>query len=71
MPEGRDLGQERRLDVLAGDEELNRLDAGVDCRLDEILTFRDEEPELVAPAAVLKLADELQLLVVEGGYQDC
>jgi hypothetical protein len=71
MPEGRDLGQERRLDVLAGEEELNRLDPGVDRRLDEILTFRDEEPELVAPAAVLKLADELQLLVVERSDQGC
>jgi len=71
MPEGRDLGQEHRLDVLAGDEQLDRLDPGVDRRLDEILTLRDEEPELVAPAAVLQLADELELLVVERGDQDC
>jgi len=71
MPEGRDLGQEHRLDVLAGDEELHRFDPGIDRRLDEILTLRDEEPELVAPAAVLQLADELELLVVERGDQDC
>jgi len=36
----------------------------------EILTFRDEEPELVAPAAIVQLADELELLVVERGDQD-
>jgi hypothetical protein len=71
MPERRDLGQERRLDVLAGKEQFDRLDAGVDRCLDEILTLRDEEPELVAPAAVLQLADELELLVVERGDQDC
>jgi len=71
MPEGRDLGQEHRLDVLAGDEQLHRLDPGVDRRLDEILTFGDEEPELVAPVSVLQLADELELLVVERSDQDC
>jgi hypothetical protein len=71
MSESRDLGQERRLDVLAGNEQLHRGDPGVDRRLDEILTLRDEEPELVAPAAVLQLADELELLVVERGDQDC
>jgi hypothetical protein len=71
MSEGRDLGQEHRLDVLTGDEKLHGLDPGVDRRLDEILTLRDEEPELVAPAAVLQLADELELLVVERGDQEC
>jgi hypothetical protein len=71
MPKRRDLGQERRLDVLSGNEQFDRLDPGVDRRLHEILTLRDEEPELVAPAAVVQLADELELLVVERGDQDC
>jgi hypothetical protein len=71
MPECRDLGQELRLDVLSGDEQFDRLDLGVERRLDEILTLRDEKSELVAPAAVVQLADELELLVVERGDQDC
>ena len=71
MPERRDLGQERRLDVLSGDEQFRRLDPGVERSTDEIFTLRDEEPELVAPAAVVQLADELELLVVERGDQDC
>jgi len=71
MPEGRDLGQERRLDVLTGDEQFHRLDPGVERSTDKILALRDEEPELVAPAAVVQLADELELLVVERGDQDC
>jgi len=65
--ERRDLGQERRLDVLARDEQVDRLDpAG---RLDEILTLRDEQLELVAPAPVMELADELEPLVVAGSDQ--
>jgi len=70
MPERRDLGQERRLDVLSGDEQLDRLDPCVERRLYEILALSDEEPELVAPAAILQLANELELLVVERGDQD-
>jgi len=65
--ERRDLGQERGLDVLARDEQVDRLDpAG---RLDEILTLRDEQLELVAPAPVMELADELEPLVVAGSDQ--
>jgi hypothetical protein len=63
------LGEKLRLDVLARDEQLDRLDP---CRRrsgDEILTLRDEQPELVPPAAVLQLADELELLVLAGGDQ--
>jgi hypothetical protein len=61
MRERRDFGQERRLDVLARDEQLDRRDAR---GLDEILPLDDEKPELVAPAPVVELADELELLVV-------
>jgi hypothetical protein len=71
MAQHGDLGQKGGLHVLSGNEQLNRFDLHVEGRLDEILTLRDEEPELVAPAAVLQLADELELLVVERGDQDC
>jgi hypothetical protein len=70
MTERRDLGEEPRLDVLSREQQLDRLDARVDSGLDEILTLGHEEPELVAPAAVLQLANELELLVVERGDQD-
>jgi hypothetical protein len=46
------------------DEQIDRLDAGRGRRLDEVLALRDEQPELVAPAPVAKLADELEPLVV-------
>jgi hypothetical protein len=64
--EGRDLGEQQRLDVLAGNEQVDRLDPG---GLDEILTLRDEQLELVSPAPVMELADELEPLVVAGGDQ--
>ena len=65
--ERRHLGEQRRLDVLSRDEQVDRLDAGG--RLDEVLTLRDEQLELVAPAPVVELADELEPLVVAGGDQ--
>jgi hypothetical protein len=37
--------------------------------VDEILALDDEEPELVAPAPLVQLADELELLVVARGDQ--
>jgi hypothetical protein len=62
----RDLRQQPRLDVLARDEQLDRLG----CRgVDEILAFAGEEFELVAPAPLVQLADEFQLLVVARGDQ--
>jgi hypothetical protein len=64
------LGEQGRLHVLSGDEHLDRLEPHVECRLDEILALRDEEPELVAPAAVVQLPDELELLVLARGDQD-
>src|SRR6478735_11013370 len=67
MRERRDLREERRLDVLAGDEDIHRFNrAG---RLDEVLALDDEQLELVAPAPVVELADELEPLVVAGGDQ--
>jgi hypothetical protein len=71
MAERGHLGQEGRLHVLSCDEHLDGLDSRLEGRVDEIFTLRDEEPEFVPPAAVLQLADELQLLVLAGGDQDC
>ena len=62
MRERRHLGKEGRVDVLAGDEQLDRLE--LTGGLDEILALDDEQLELVAPAPVVELADELEPLVV-------
>jgi hypothetical protein len=70
MSECRHFRQQARLDVLPRDEELGRIQSCVHAGLDEILALRDEEPELVAPAAVVQLADELELLVLARGDQD-
>jgi hypothetical protein len=64
MPERRDVCHELRRDSLPRDEEIDRLEAGGAGRFDEILTLRDEQPQLVAPALVAELADELEPLVV-------
>jgi hypothetical protein len=69
VTQSRDLGQQGRLDVLTGNEHFERFDAGAERSFDEIFSLGDEEPELVAPAAVVQLADELELLVVAGGDQ--
>src|SRR3712207_6974762 len=57
------------LDRLARNQQLDRVDGRVPRGVDEILSLRDEESELVAPAAVRELADELQL--VEIGRAAC
>jgi hypothetical protein len=41
--ERRHLGDQRRLDVVARNQQLDRLEAGVARGVDEILTLRDEE----------------------------
>ena len=64
MSERRNVGEQCRLDVLAGHEHLDRLEAGVTRGVDEILALGDEEPELVPPAALVQLPDELELLVL-------
>src|SRR5262249_17738919 len=64
MSECRHLCQQPRLHVLAGDEQLNRLETGRPRGVDAILALDEEQPELFAPAAVVQLADELELLVV-------
>jgi len=67
--ECRDLGEQRRLDVLTCDEDVGRLEAGAEAGLDQILSFDREQPELVSPAPVAELAGELQALVVAGSDQ--
>jgi hypothetical protein len=62
--EARGVRQQLRRDRLARDEQIDGLDAGGGRSLDEILALRDEQPELVAPAPVAELADELEPLVV-------
>jgi hypothetical protein len=64
MSERRHVGEQCRLDVLAGQEHLDRLEAGVMRGSDEILPLGDEEPQLVPPAALMQLPDELELLVL-------
>src|SRR5581483_2067800 len=61
MRRARDLGEELRLHVLAGAQQVDGLGAR---RVDRILTLDEEEPELVAPALVVQLSHELQALVV-------
>ena len=66
----RDRGQQLRLDVLARDEQLDRLDPGGARRRDEILALDGEEPELLALALLREeLADELQRRVRRRGDQ--
>jgi hypothetical protein len=64
--ERRHLREELRCDVVACHEQVDRIGPGRD---DEILTLRDKEAELVSPAPVVELADELEPLVVAGGDQ--
>ena len=69
MRKCRDLAEELRLDVIPRDQELDRLDPCGQRSVDEIFSLGREESELVAPAAVVQLADELELLVLAGGDQ--
>jgi hypothetical protein len=64
MAECRHLREQRRLDVLARDEQLDRLDARGRRGLDEVLALGDEQAELVAPAPLRQLPNELELLVL-------
>ena len=64
MSERRNLCQQPPLDILAGDEQLVRLVARCERGVDQILALGDEQPELVAPTALVQLANELELLVL-------
>src|SRR6478736_8013874 len=69
MPERRHLREQFRLDVVAGHEHVRGLEVRGEAGLDEILAFDREQPELVAPASVVELADELEPFVVARGDQ--
>ena len=60
MRERRDLGEQLRLDVLAGDEQVDGLDPRGARGGDEVLPLGDEQPELLPLPPRLELADELQ-----------
>jgi hypothetical protein len=64
MPERRHLREQLRRDVVPCDENVGRLEARGEPGLDEVLSLDGEQPELVAPAPVVELADELEPLVV-------
>ena len=70
MRGARDVGEQLRLDVLAGAQQVDRLGGR---GLDRVLALDEEEAELVAPAPVVQLADELQPLVVPArrSQRDC
>jgi hypothetical protein len=69
MTERRHLGQQLGCDVLSRDEHVGGFDPGGEPGLDQILSLDREQPELVPPAPVMELADELETLVVAGGDQ--
>jgi hypothetical protein len=69
MRRSRDLCEKLRRHVLTRDEHVDRLDAREGRRLDRVLAFDEEIAGSLAPASVVKLADELQALVVAGGDQ--
>jgi hypothetical protein len=67
--EFRHLGEQPGLDVFPREQNIRRLQAGVEPFLEEILPLDREQPQLVPPAPVMELADELEPLVVAGGDQ--
>jgi hypothetical protein len=70
MREGREAGKKLGRDVVARDEQLDRLDAGRRRSVDEILPFGHEESGLVTVlTSAEELPDELELLVVSGSDQ--
>ena len=65
MAQRRDLREQLRDDVLAGDEQVDRFDARTRRRLDEVLAFDGEQPGLDSMlAGSEKLPDEPELLVL-------
>jgi len=64
VAERRDLREQLGRDALPRDEQVGRLDPGRGGGRDEVLPLGDEQPELVAPAPVPELADELEPRVV-------
>jgi hypothetical protein len=69
MRERRHLGEQLGRHVLSRDEHVRRLEPGGEPGLEQVLPLDGEQPELVPPAPVAELADELEPLVVAGGDQ--
>jgi len=67
--ERRYLREELSGNVLSGDENVRRLEPAGEPGLEQILPLDREQPELVPPAPVAELADELEPLVVARGDQ--
>ena len=63
MRRRRHLGEQPRLDVLARAQQVDRLRRR---GLDGVLALDEEEPELVAPAALVQLADGTSYAVSRG-----
>ena len=63
MGGGRDVREELRLDVVTGSQQVDRLGGR---SLDRVLALDEEEAELVAPAPLVQLPNELETLVVPG-----
>ena len=57
------VGEDVEPKLLAGAQQVDRLGRG---RLDRVLTLDEEQSELLAPAAVVQLPNELEALVVPG-----
>jgi hypothetical protein len=69
MRERRHLGQQLGRNVLSRDEHVGGHEPGGEPGFEEVLPLDREQPELVPPAPVVELADELEPLVVAGGDQ--
>src|ERR1700751_4297428 len=65
------LRQQFRVDILPGHQQLCSFDPRCLRRDHEIPTLRHEQPELVAPPAVVELTNELELLVLARADQEC
>jgi len=67
--ERRHLREQLGGDVRSGYENVRRLEPRGEAGLEQILPLDREQPELVPPAPVVELADELEPLVVARGDQ--
>jgi hypothetical protein len=65
--ERRDGGEELGLDVLAGDEHVDRLRPGGEPGLDQVFALADEEAGLRPLVAALEPADQLQACIRRRG----
>ena len=64
MRQSRHFREQLRRHGFARYEQFHGLEAGLERRVDKVLALGDEQPELVAPASPMKLAHELQRLIL-------